>query len=90
MRFPGFVLLASGVLGIVNASDLNPPPQTISSSPSYAGDRRAGATATVTLGPSSDHIVDLVRSARLEKATYALLSKDRLLAPPNRVGQALP
>lgn len=54
------VLVAAGCLLILSTSASDVAPQTTALS--YAGQKRAGSVPTVTLGPSSTYITDVVIS----------------------------
>lgn len=56
-------LAAAGVARVVHASDGNIPPQTTTSGLSFAGDKRADPTASITLGASGDYALSLVNQS---------------------------
>lgn len=64
MRAYIYALVFTGTTSFVHATDrhLPPSPRTTTSGPNYAGDKRADPTASITLGPSADFVVSLVRS----------------------------
>ncbi|KAL9616507.1 MAG: hypothetical protein Q9160_008623 [Pyrenula sp. 1 TL-2023] len=61
--FCALTIAGAALTTTVHASDADAVRRTLTSSPSYAGDRRAGPTATITWGPDSDYVASLASNA---------------------------